>query len=80
MTTPITNVSLEKLLKVGLLPKKDQITAMVVKKTKTKTRCINHRSNFQTLIFLLDNCRKGSPAVSAKAPQPHTHEQYQRLP
>ena len=79
-TIPITNVSLEKLLKEVLLPKNDQITAMVVKKTKTKTRCINQRSNFQTFIFLLDNCLKGSPAVSAKAPQPHTQEQYQRLP
>ena len=63
---PITNVSLEKLLKEGLLPKNDQITAMVVKKTKTKTRCINQRSNFQTLIFLLDNCLKGSPAARLK--------------
>ena len=76
----MTKVSRENELKLGLLPKKDQITAMVVKKTNTSTACMDHRSSFHTLIFLLDNCRKGSPAVSANAPQPHTQEQYQRLP
>ena len=38
------------------------------------------RSIFHALVDLLDNCRKGSPRVSARPPHPHTHEQYQRLP
>src|SRR6056300_1615304 len=79
-TTPPTNCSLLMILIDLFEDRKDQSTAIVVMLIKTKTTWIIQRSNFQTLTFLLDNCLKGSPAVSAKAPHPHTQEQYHRFP
>ena len=42
--------------------------------------CTIQRSTFQAAVDVSARWRYGSPAVSARPPQPHTHEQYHRLP
>ena len=41
---------------------------------------IDNRSIFHARLDLSESSRHGSPSVSARPPQPQTHEQYQRLP